>query len=68
MYKCLEDHFKQLLSHEWMTNDQIINTILFTSNDYLDDLIHLKRDLANLALYRWHVRMKIEYLKGFLQK
>ena len=69
MVKCLDDqYFKVLLSREWLTNDRIINTIIETSNDYMADLTHLRPESLLEILVKWHNRIKVEYMKGFLQK
>lgn len=69
MVKCLDDqYFKVLLSKEWLTNDRIINTIIETSNDYMADLTHLRPESLLEILVKWHNRIKVEYMKGFLQK
>lgn len=69
MYNCLEEKcFKTLLSREWLADDNIIKTITGTSSDYLNDLIHLNLELQEIIMYKWHNRLKLEYMKGFLQK
>lgn len=69
MIKCLDEHyFKELLSREWLTNDKIITTIIETSSDYMNDLIHLRPESQLNILIKWHNRIKAEYMKGFLQK
>jgi hypothetical protein len=69
MYNCLEEKcFKILLSREWLVDDQLINTITGTSSDYLNDFIHFYRELQEVILFKWHNRIKVEYMKGFLQK
>ena len=69
MIKCLDEHyFKVLLSKEWLTNDKIINTIIETSSDYMIDLTHLRPESLLEILIGWHNRIKVEYMKGFLQK
>ncbi len=39
-----------------------------TSSDYLADFMHLDQDLQSVVLYKWHIKLKVEYMKGFLQK
>ena len=69
MVKCLDDqYFKILLSREWLTNDKIITTIIETSSDYMNDLVHLRPENQLTILIKWHNRIKAEYMKGFLQK
>ena len=51
-----------------LTNENVIQIILHTTNDYLQDIIHLKLELSNNLLYKWHNKIKSEYLNGFLQK
>jgi hypothetical protein len=69
MIKCLdEQYFKILLSREWLTNDKIITTIIETSKDYMNDLVHLREENQIGILVKWHNRIKVEYMKGFLQK
>ena len=68
MFTCLDDqYFKVLLSKEWLTNDNIVNTIIETSNDYMADLTHLRPESLNEVLFKWHNRIKVEYMKGFFQ-
>ena len=69
MTKCLEEkHFKYLLSREWLSNDKIINDILETSNDYMNDALYLKEESRVTLLLKWHNRIKAEYMKGLFQK
>ena len=69
MIKCLdEQYFKILLSREWLTNEKIITTIIETSVDYMNDLVHLRPESQLELLYEWHNRIKVEYMKGFFQK
>lgn len=51
-----------------LTNEKIITTIIETSSDYMNDLEHLKPEGRIFVLVRWHNRIKVEYMKGFLQK
>ena len=68
MTKCLdEQYFKVLLSREWLVNDKIITTIIETSSDYMIDLTHLRPESQLETLIKWHNRIKVEYMKGFLQ-
>jgi len=68
MTKCLdEQYFKILLSKEWLTNDKVITTIIATSNDYMGDLENLKPEGQLHVLIKWHNRIKVEYMKGFMQ-
>lgn len=69
MTKCLdEQYFKILLSKEWLINDKIIVTIVETSSDYMRDMVHLKPEGQLFVLIKWHNRIKVEYMKGFMQK
>lgn len=34
----------------------------------MSDLVHLKTDAQISLLKKWHNRIKVEYMKGFLQK
>lgn len=68
MTKCLdEQYFKILLSKEWLINDKIIVTIVETSSDYMRDMVHLKPEGQLFVLIKWHNRIKVEYMKGFMQ-
>ncbi len=51
-----------------LSNENLIEIIICTSMDYLDDLIHLKPDLSAFVWYLWSNKIKIEYFKGFFQK
>ena len=69
MNKCLDEgYFRQLLSREWLTNEKIITTIIETSSDYMNDFVHLRPDSQINILFKWHNRIKVEYMKGFFQK
>lgn len=69
MTKYLDEHyFKILLSKEWLSNDKIIATIIETSKDYMNDLMYLRPESQVNVLVKWHIRIKAEYMKGFLQK
>lgn len=69
MTKCLEEkHFKFLLSKEWLSNDKIINDILATSNDYMNDVNYLREESKTRFLVKWQNRIKAEYMKGLFQK
>ena len=63
LFYCL---FKLLKSR--LTNDKIITTIIETSNDYMSDLFHLRPENQLNILLKWYNRIKVEYMKGFLQK
>jgi exocyst complex component 3 len=68
MQMCLDEHyFKILLTREWLTNDNVSKTIIETSQDYMQELFHLRDEGVVTLLYRWHNRIKVEYMKGFLQ-
>ena len=49
-------------------NDEIANTIIATSSDYLGDLAHLRNELEFSALFKWYITLKAEYMKAFFQK
>ena len=51
-----------------MANAKIITTIIETSNDYMNDLGNLKPEGQLYVLVKWHNRIKVEYMKGFMQK
>jgi hypothetical protein len=51
-----------------LTNDKVITTIIATSNDYMGDLENLKPEGQLHVLIKWHNRIKVEYMKGFMQK
>lgn len=34
----------------------------------MNDLRHLKPEAELIVLVKWHNRIKVEYMKGFLQK
>ncbi|RNA29859.1 exocyst complex component 3 [Brachionus plicatilis] len=66
--KCLdEQYFRVLLSREWLTNNQIIDTILNTSTDFMQDLRYLRPMSQLKFLVKWHNRIKVEFMKGFFQ-
>ena len=55
-------------AREWLTNDKIITTITETSSDYMNDLVHLRPAFLLDVLVKWHNKIKVEYMKGFLMR
>ncbi|CAF0747598.1 unnamed protein product [Brachionus calyciflorus] len=68
MTKCLDEkYFKILLTRDWVGDDSIVDTIINTSHDYMQDLRYLKPESQLTVLVKWHNRIKVEYMKGFFQ-
>ena len=68
MSTVLAQKFKLLLSKEWLSNEKLIDDIVVTTNDYTVDFYHFKPKYLKLVTFKWHNKIKFEYIKGFLQK
>lgn len=61
-------HLDSLISKQWLTGDEVVNTICVTLEDYNNDFQHLRPKAYDKVIEKAEQKVLQEYLKSILQR